>query len=50
MPVVREGNELWGKALAYCRRNHCNAETLRKWYTISDADANTMNAILSEEK
>ena len=48
-PIVREGNDLWGKALAYCRREKCSAETLRKWYTISDADASTMNNILSEE-
>lgn len=46
-PLVQEGNELWTKALSFCRRNQCPAETLRKWYTISDTDANTMNNILS---
>lgn len=48
--VIQEGNELWFKALAHCRRNKCTAESLRKWYTISDADVKTMNNILSEEK
>lgn len=48
--VIQEGNELWFKALSHCRRNKCTAESLRKWYTISDADIRTMNNILSEEK
>jgi len=47
-PVVSEGNDLWTKALAYCRRNNCGAEALRKWYSISDADVVIMNKVLSE--
>lgn len=46
-PVISEGCDLWTKALAYCRRNKCSAEALRKWYSISDADINTLNNILS---
>jgi len=49
-PLIQEGNDKWFKAIAYCRRNKCSAETLRKSYDISDADIRTMNAILSEEK
>lgn len=47
-PVIQEGAPTWNAALDYCRKNHCNAEALRTWYTISDADAKTLNALISE--
>lgn len=47
-PVIQEGAPTWNAALDYCRKNHCNAEALRTWYTISDQDAKTLNALISE--
>lgn len=46
-PLIQEGNELWTKAIAYCRKNKCSALALRKYYNISDADIKTMDSILS---
>lgn len=46
-PLIQEGNELWTKAIAYCRKNKCSALALRKYYNISDADIKTMDNILS---
>lgn len=46
-PLIQEGNELWTKAIAYCRKNKCSALALRKYYDISDADIKTMDNILS---
>lgn len=47
-PVVAEGNELWAKAVSFCKRQGCDASVLRTWYSISDEDINTMNAILMQ--
>jgi hypothetical protein len=47
--LLREGDELWTRAIAYCRKNNLSAEALRMYCDISDADIKAMNNILSEE-
>ena len=46
-PEIKRGDDLWARAVAYCNRNKCRAEDLRKWYAISDADVAAMNEMLN---
>lgn len=45
-PLVQDGNELWGKAIEYCVSKGATAESLRKFYTISDADVVKLQEIV----
>jgi len=49
-PLVQDGNELWAKAIDYCVKNGKTAESLRKFYTISDADVVKLQEIVDFQK
>jgi hypothetical protein len=49
-PLVQDGNELWGKAIEYCVSKGVKAESLRKFYTISDADIVKLQEIVDFQR
>ena len=49
-PVVKEGDKLWPKAVEYCLKHNLSAADLRKWYTISDKDAATLDNVLAFDR
>lgn len=49
-PLVQDGNELWQKAIEYCVSKGAAPETLRKYYTISDADLIKLQEIVDFQR
>ena len=49
-PLVQDGNELWAKAIEYCVSKNAAPESLRKYYTISDADLVKLSEIVAFQR
>lgn len=49
-PLVQDGNELWAKAIEYCVSKGASPESLRKFYTISDADLVKLKEIVEFQR
>ena len=46
-PVIAKGNELWQKAIDYCRAHRLSAEALKDLYSISEEDIRSINDLLT---
>ena len=49
-PLIQDGNALWAKAINYCVSQGKEVESLRKMYTISDADLAKLKEIVDFQK
>lgn len=46
-PVIAKGNELWQKAIDYCKAHRLSAEALKDLYSISEEDIRSINDLLT---